>query len=236
MHKPNWLLDELTHAGDEHFDPAHIEIYDRKSATDPSEDVQVFQEFGITESSTVVDFGAGTGTFAMAIAPHCGRVVALDISAPMLQTLQQKIDTAGITNIELVHAGFLTYEHQGDAPDFIYSRNALHHLPDFWKVFALRRIRELLKPGGVFRLHDLVYSFGPDETEAVFDRWLTGKPERPEDGYTREDLEAHIMSEHSTFSWLFEPMLERVGFAIHKADYRGGTYAAYTLVKGQCGG
>jgi ubiquinone/menaquinone biosynthesis C-methylase UbiE len=231
MQKPNWMLDELAHVGEEHFDLAHIEIYDQKSATDPSEDVQVFQEFGIDESSTLVDFGAGTGTFSMAIAPHCGRVVALDVSAPMLEALQQKTDDSGITNIELVHAGFLSYEHQGDPPDFIYSRNALHHLPDFWKVFVLRRIYVLLKPGGIFRLHDLVYAFEPHETEDFFEQWLTGKPERPEDGYTREDLETHIRTEHSTFSWLFEPMLERVGFEIRESDHRGGTYAAYTLVK-----
>jgi SAM-dependent methyltransferase len=153
----------------------------------------------------------------------------------MLAALQRKIDTAGMKNIESVHAGFLSYEHQGDAPDFIYSRNALHHLPDFWKVFALRRIYALLKPGGTFRLHDLVYAFEPGEAEAVFDCWLTGKPERPEDGYTREDLEVHIRTEHSTFSWLFEPMLKRVGFEICEADYRGRTYAAYTLVKEQRG-
>jgi ubiquinone/menaquinone biosynthesis C-methylase UbiE len=231
VQRPDWLLDELAYAGEEHFDAAHVDIYDRKSATDPSEDLRVFQEMGIEASSTVVDFGAGTGTFAMAIAPHCGRVVALDVSEPMLASLRRKIDEAGITNVEPVHAGFLSYEHQGDAPDFLYSRNALHHLPDFWKVFALRRMYSLLKPGGICRLHDLVYSFEPHETEEVFTKWLTGKPERPEDGYTREDLETHIRTEHSTFSWLFEPMLERVGFTIRDAEHRGGTYAAYTLIR-----
>jgi hypothetical protein len=89
----------------------------------------------------------------------------------------------------------------------------------------------MLKPGGIFLMHDLVYSFEPEETEEVFATWLTGKPERPEDGYTREDLETHIRTEYSTFSWLFEPMLERVGFEIQSAEHRGGAYAAYTCVK-----
>ena len=34
----------------------------------------------------------------------------------------------------------LTYEHEGDPPDAVLTRNALHHLPDFWKVAGLERI------------------------------------------------------------------------------------------------
>jgi SAM-dependent methyltransferase len=227
----SWMLDERAHAGEEHYDPRHLEIYDRKSATDPTEDVEILRSHGIGEESTLVDFGAGTGTFALAIAPHCGRVVALDVSTPMLELIRQKIGAAGIKNVEVIQAGFLSYQHQGDSPDFLYSRNALHHLPDFWKVCAFKRMYDLLKPGGVLRLHDLVYHFEPHETEDVFSLWLTGKPDRPEDGYTAEDLATHIRTEHSTFSWLFEPMLERVGFEVLEADYRGRTYAAYTCVK-----
>jgi cyclopropane fatty-acyl-phospholipid synthase-like methyltransferase len=231
MKQHTWLLDEMTHAGEEHLDQAHVDIYDWKSATDPSEDVEIFRAFGIDSTSTLVDFGAGTGTFALAIAPYCGRVVAVDVSHPMLASLRWKIEEMGVDNIDIVQAGFLSYEHQADPPDFLYSRNALHHLPDFWKVIALRRMYDLLNSGGMMRLHDLVYSFEPEETEEVFAKWLMGKPERPEDGYTREDLETHIWTEYSTFSWLFEPMLERVGFEIQSAEHRGGTYAAYTCVK-----
>jgi SAM-dependent methyltransferase len=231
MGRPEWMLDELAHAGDEHFDAEHLRIYDQKSATDPSEDVNVLRELGINHESTLVDFGAGTGTFALAIAPFCGRVVALDVSRPMLELMREKIESQRFSNIEVCQAGFLSYEHHGDAPDFLYSRNALHHLPDFWKVFALRRMYDLLKPGGVLRLHDLVYHFEPDETENAIETWLSGRPEHPEEGYTAGDLATHIRTEHSTFSWLFEPMLERVGFEIRDDDYRGRTYAAYTCAR-----
>jgi len=61
-----------------------------------------------------------------------------------------------------VQAGFLSYEHEGNAADIVYSRNALHHLPDFWKAVALERIAGILKPDGTPRLRDLVFDFDPE--------------------------------------------------------------------------
>jgi hypothetical protein len=64
---------------------------------------------------------------------------------------------------------------------------------------------------------------------SVYDQKAATDPS--EEGYTREDLETHIREEFSTFSWLLEPMLERVGFEIRDVELRGGTYSAYTCVK-----
>jgi SAM-dependent methyltransferase len=232
VQRPGWFLDELAHAGDEHLDPAYVTTYDRKSATDPTEDLAVLTAHGLDERSVVVDLGAGTGTFALAIAPLCQRVVAVDVSLAMLDRLRGRAEHAGITNLEVVQAGFLSYEHQGTPADVVYSRNAMHHLPDFWKALALQRIAEMLKPSGVFRLHDLVYSFEPRESTEAIEAWLAGAADLPEDGWTRSELDTHVREEHSTFSWLLEPLLERAGFEIQQAMHRPSrTYSAYTCVK-----
>ncbi len=229
---PDWWPDELTHAGDEHLDPDYVTIYDRKSATDPTDDIELLHGMGMNETSAVVDLGAGTGTFALAVAPFCRRVVAVDVAPAMLSSLQAKAEQAGVTNLEVVRAGFLTYEHTGEPADVVYSRNALHHLPDFWKALALQRTAALLRPGGVLRLHDLVFSCEPHEAEEVVESWLSGGKARPEDGWTRAELAEHVRDEYSTFSWLLEPMLERAGFAIHEASYRPTrTYGAYTCIR-----
>jgi hypothetical protein len=60
--------------------------------------------------------------------------------------------------IEAVQGGFLSYEHDGGPVDLVRSRNALHHVPDFWKAVALHRASEMLKPDGAFILVDIVYS------------------------------------------------------------------------------
>jgi ubiquinone/menaquinone biosynthesis C-methylase UbiE len=229
-----WLLDELAHAGAEHLDRDYVAGYDRKAGpyVDVGEEVALLQRMGLDETGTLVDLGAGTGAVALAAAPSCRRVVAVDVSPAMLDALREKAERLGLANIEWVQSGFLTYEHRGDPPAAVYSRNALHHLPDFWKALALDRIARILRPGGVLRLRDLVFSFDSDEAATVIEAWLDTAPERADEGWTRVELEAHVREEHSTFSWLLEPMLERAGFEIREASYSDSrTYAAYVCAR-----
>jgi SAM-dependent methyltransferase len=136
-----------------------------------------------------------------------------------------------VANLECVQAGFLSYEHAGPPADAVYTRNALHQLPDFWKAVALDRIGTMLRPGGVLRLHDLIYDFQPSEADTVFQRWLDNAADDPARGYTSADFAEHIRTEHSTFRWLLEPMLAATGFDIVTADFRGSVYGAYTCRK-----
>ena len=130
-----------------------------------------------------------------------------------------------------MRAGFLGYEHEGGPADGVYSRNALHHLPDFWKAIALSRIAAMMRPGGVLRLHDLIYDFRPWQAGEVFADWLDTPVVDPALGYTRDDLAEHIRTEHSTFRWLLEPMLAAAGFEVESADFDGAVYGAYTCVR-----
>jgi len=226
-----WRLDELAHAGPEHLDPGFVAHYDRKAGTDPVDDLAVLRRYGLDEAWTLVDFGAGTGRLTLSAAPHCRRVVAVDVSPAMLDVLRQRVSEAGVTNVDCVEAGFLSYEHDGPPVDAVYSRNALHHLPDFWKALALQRIAHVMRPRGVLRLRDLIFDVQPAETEAAICAWLDGATDDPARGYTRHDLAEHLRSEYSTFRWLLEPMLVAAGFEIVDADFDRGLYGRYTCVK-----
>ena len=229
MTQPFWFPDESDGAGDEHLDAAYVEHYDAKARFDPEPDLTLLRELGFGPKSTLVDIGAGTGTLSLAAAATCHRVIAVDVSAAMLQAAHLKAEARGLTNIEFVRAGFLTYAHEGDLVDFVYTRNALHHLPDFWKSVALERLAMILKPGGVLRLRDIVFSCDPADVEAVIEAWLGAAPDRPEEGWTKAELEAHVRGEHSTFSWLLEPMLDRTGFDVISATHsESKVFAAYT--------
>jgi len=206
-------FDERAHAGPENLDPGYVAGYDRKTGFDVETDVHLLRELGLDDGSTIVDLGAGTGLLAAAVAPFARRVVAVDPSPAMLDRARAR------GGFEVVDAGFLSYQHDGEAPQFVYSRNALHHLPDFWKARALERVRELLAPGGALVLRDLVYCFEPHETDAVFGAWFSSAPTDVREGWTRNELEAHVRSEHSTFSWLLEPLLEHSGFDIEDRWY-----------------
>ncbi len=166
-----------------------------------------------------MDIGPGTGQLALTAASACSRVVAVDVSPAMLRVLRDKVRASGTPNLEVEDAGMLSYEHHGPRADFVYSRYALHHLPDFWKAIALDRIRRVVRPGGIFRLWDVVYGFEPAEAEQRLEAWCRTWEHTREEGWTRRDVEAHIRHEHSTFTWLLEPMLERAGFTIEDASY-----------------
>src|SRR6266508_5014277 len=111
MAKP-WMIDELAHAGPEHLDPGFVAGYDQKQGhPDPAEDLAVFAAHGLAGTSTIVDLGAGTGQFALAAARQFGHVIAVDVSPAMLKLLADRAASAGLTNLEWVQAGFLSYEH-----------------------------------------------------------------------------------------------------------------------------
>lgn len=227
---PGWLLDELGSAGRENLDPAHVARYDAKEDAEAEAEVALLEELGLGPESTLVELGPGTGQLTLAAAPRCRRLVAVDVSAPMLERLRGKLAVAGVENVEVVRAGFLSYEHAGPPADFAYSRYALHHLPDFWKAVALARLRALLRPGGVLRLWDVVFDFEPGAAEEQIEAWCASGGETVEGEWSREELEEHVRDEHSTFTWLLEPMIERCGFAIEAAERSGdGIFARYVV-------
>ncbi len=203
-------------------------------------DAQAAEEIGLLQDAgvlgpgcSVVDIGAGSGQFALVAAQVCQRVVAVDVSPVMLARLAEKLDRCAARNVEAICAGFLTYRHSGKPADVVYSRYALHHLPDFWKAIALGRIAGMLGPGGVLRLWDVVYSFEAGEAERRIEAWITETMTADvERGWTRAELAEHVRDEHSTFTWLLEPMIERAGFDIIDANYSAsGVFARYLCKK-----
>jgi SAM-dependent methyltransferase len=226
-----WWLDERAHAGAEHLDRAFVASFDRKSGYEPTEDVEALVAQGIGTDSVVVDLGAGTGTFAIAGAAVWRHVVAVDVSPAMTAALRRRVDDAGARNVTVVDAGFLSYEHDGPPVDAVFTRNALHQLPDFWKGIALQRIASLLRPGGVLRLRDLVFDFAPDQADERIESWLAGAVDDSAVGYTRDELAAHVRTEFSTYSWLLDAMLDRTGFDVVERSFRRHAYGTYSALR-----
>jgi ubiquinone/menaquinone biosynthesis C-methylase UbiE len=226
---PSWMIDQLDYAGPEHLDAEYVSGYDRKQGYPEVEgDLQALAALGVLEpGSTVIDLGAGTGRFALAAAARCRRVVAVDVSAAMLARVRRSAGESAVGNLECVRAGFLDYEHTGPPADLVYTRNALHQLPDFWKGLALHRMASMLRPDGVLMLHDLVFDVTPAEAPEVLEDWMAGAATDPTEGYTREDFATHVRTEFSTYSWLLEPLLTATGFRILSREVGGRIYATY---------
>jgi SAM-dependent methyltransferase len=233
-HDPDsWWLDERAHAGREHFDEQHARRYDAKMDAEPAAEIRLLQEAGVLDPTcAVVDIGAGTGQFALAAARVCRTVVAVDVSPVMLARLAENIARSAVSNVEAVRAGFLTYRHAGEPADLVYSRFALHHLPDFWKAIALRRMADMLRPGGALRLWDVVYSFEPADAERRIEAWITETMSTDvERGWTRAEFAEHVRDEHSTYTWLLEPAIEHAGFDIVDVSYSASAVFARYLCR-----
>lgn len=115
---------------------------------------------------TVMDFGAGTGLIAGKIAPHVKQIVAVDVSAAMLEQLARKPELAGKT--EIVCRDLLAVP-LGRTVDLVVSAMAMHHVEDTKAL--VRALFAHLAPGGRVALADLDRedgSFHPPGTEGVF--------------------------------------------------------------------
>jgi len=230
---PAWFYNEIQHSGVDYSDPAQVAVYDERhekfrdyeKATEA-----VLQRLALGPEHTVIDMGAGTGAFALHVARRCKWVYAVDISQAMLDYARQKAERAALNNISFCHGGFLTYEHTAEPVDAIISAAALHHLPDFWKQVALRRLTAMLKPGGKFYLFDIVFPGDLDGYEACFDAWEKDIREKTNVEFAAE-VATHIRDEHSTFDWIMESLLERAGFRIDTAEYGEGFGATYICTR-----
>jgi predicted TPR repeat methyltransferase len=77
---------------------------------------------------TVLDVGAGTGRFVLALAPHVRQVTALDHSAAMLAVLRRKIEQQQVPNISLVEAAW--EEAEIEPHDLVFAAWSLYRQQD----------------------------------------------------------------------------------------------------------
>jgi ubiquinone/menaquinone biosynthesis C-methylase UbiE len=230
---PIWQYDEFQACGVDYNDIAQVEAYDarhQKFRNYKKETMEIVDLLALNSSQSVIDMACGTGAFTLNAAKYCKQIYAVDVSKAMLNYISHKAKEAKIKNISFHHGGFLTYEHANEPADAVISTTALHHLPDFWKQIALRRIAEMLKTGGKFYLFDVVFSFKLENYKPAIDEWIKFIGANATQEFSKEAV-THISKEYSTFDWVMEGMLKNAGFEIEKANYKNGFFAGYLCRK-----
>ncbi|HEX7931713.1 MAG TPA: class I SAM-dependent methyltransferase [Paraburkholderia sp.] len=104
------------------------------------------ESIAATPGATVLDMGCGAGHASFAVAPHAKEVVAYDIAAPMLATVEGAAKDRGLANIRTQQGAAEQLPFDDHTFDWVISRMSAHHWHDV--APALAQVRRVLKPGG----------------------------------------------------------------------------------------
>lgn len=94
------------------------------------------------------EFGCGTGTTALKLAPSVRRIVATDISSEMIAIAREKAEAEGAANAAFEVATPDRAPWPDGTFDVAFGFNILHLVAA--REAALRGVHRLLKPGGLF--------------------------------------------------------------------------------------
>lgn len=230
---PEWQFDESAAVGVDYADPAVAAGYDRQHTRFRDYDAQaaaIRDVLALPRESTVIDMGCGTGGISVPLARFCSHVHAVDVAEAMLAVLRGKLASAGLSNVTCHQAGFLTYEHPGPPVDAVVSIAALHHLPDFWKWVALRRLAGFVKPGGRLYLADVVFPSAMTDYAGALEAMVEGHRQAAGEQLGREAA-IHLRQEFSTFDWILERFLDGSGFHVDHISRRESFFTEYVCTR-----
>lgn len=120
----------------------------------------------------VVDLGAGTGLLALALAPRVRELVAVDISEPMLDRLDDAASVDGLHNVTPLVADLRRLPLEDECATLVVSNYAFHHLDNPGKELALAEARRILQPGGRLVICDMMFSLSlePRDRRLVWEK------------------------------------------------------------------
>jgi SAM-dependent methyltransferase len=117
----------------------------------------LFDRVGLQQGMSCLDVGCAGGDVSFDLARRVGpggRVVGLDIDAVKVELAQQEAAAQALDNVEFRVADITDSRAEPDPQfDLVYARFLLTHLRD--PAGAVTRMREFLRPGGVFVVEDI---------------------------------------------------------------------------------
>lgn len=220
---PGWYYDEFKQIGVNYTDLEEVQAYDlcMQNLRDIESEFNSIQKLlNVKKTDSVLEIGTGTGELALRFSVYCRKVVAIDVSKTMIYFAKMKAESQKKINIRFCNAGFLTYKNYDEPFDVIVTQLALHHLPDYWKMIALRRVYGMLKEGGKFYLRDVVFPSLIQDYDSYFNNIITDLRKSAGDKLA-EETEIHIREEFSTLDWIMEGLLKSAGFCIESVECDG---------------
>jgi 2-polyprenyl-3-methyl-5-hydroxy-6-metoxy-1,4-benzoquinol methylase len=114
-----------------------------------------------------LEYGCGTGLLSFALQSDLGQITLADSSQGMLDVLNAKIATAGITNMHPVRLDLSSDPLPVARYQLTYSLMVLHHILDVKSI--LGKFHALLEPNGYLLIADLDKEDGSFHTDGTVD-------------------------------------------------------------------
>jgi ubiquinone/menaquinone biosynthesis C-methylase UbiE len=136
------------------FHPEHAERLEDPSRLAALPQAAVVELLRLNGDETVVDYGAGTGIYTVAVAAAVpdGRVIAVEALPRLAEMLRAKLTPELAQRLEIVETDANTVPAPDGVADRIVMVDVLHHLYD--QPGALAEVTRLLRPGGLFVVVD----------------------------------------------------------------------------------
>jgi len=147
----------------------HAKGYAKKPIADEAtyqKKLQITQEY-LKKDMNLLEIGCGTGSTAIAHAPHVKYIRAIDFSSNMIEIAQDKIDAKNIKNISFELSTINEFNAPDCSMDVVLGLSILHLLED--KEVVIAKVHKMLKPGGIFVTSTLCLG----ESKSLFFKVLT---------------------------------------------------------------
>lgn len=102
----------------------------------------------LKKGKKVLEIGCGTGTTALKLASSVSKMDATDISNNMIDITQEKAKKQKVMHVKFFQSAIFDDKLKKNSYDAILAYNLLHLMKNTDTV--MKRINELLKPGGLF--------------------------------------------------------------------------------------
>jgi arsenite methyltransferase len=127
----------------------------------------------VEPGAVVLDLGCGAGMdllIAAQMAGATGRVIGIDMTAPMLERARASADAMGLGGVELREALIESLPLEDASVDVVISNGVIDLVPD--KGAVLDEIDRVLRPGGRLQVADVVIHHAvSEEARGRIDLW-----------------------------------------------------------------
>lgn len=111
----------------------------------------------LAKGEVVLDIGCGAGFDTLLAARQVGpsgRIIAIDMTEPMLEKARAGAFALGLQNVDARHGYAEELPVESESVDVVISNGVINLCPD--KMAVMREVHRVLKPGSRFQIADIV--------------------------------------------------------------------------------